>query len=179
MVAVLAFFALRPGKGWLRNKRPAATEEDGSAGKEPPTPGSSVAAEGAPRGGKHDDGGIPYHPLGTMGLPATSSGESGSTLGPDTLLPYSRVRDSHLTASDQQQRLGSAKASGTLSRQPPGGTRSGVPTAYSAGLHNAVAAAAVAPAPSWSASRSTRWEGQAGLVDKGRHPAGINCCSPG
>ena len=174
VVAVLAFFALRPGQGWLRNKRPAATEEDGSGGKEPPTPSSSAAAEGTPRGGKLYDGGISDQPQGINVLLAMASGECGSALGPNTLLPYSRVRDGNLTSSDQHQRLGSAKASGTPSRQPLGGTHSGAPTANSAGLHNAVAAAAVAPAPSWSTSRSTRWEGQAGL-----DPAGINCCSPG
>lgn len=43
VLAVLAFFALRPGRGWLRRKPEAAAAEDGQSGQLPPTPRSSEA----------------------------------------------------------------------------------------------------------------------------------------
>lgn len=91
VLAVLAFFALRPGKGWLRHKPTAAAMEDG---KEQHTDGSSETSSAAAMGGQQGNGkasavGAPHAGAATVG--PLKAAWTSSTLGPDTLLPYSRA----------------------------------------------------------------------------------------
>ena len=89
VLAALAFFALRPRKGWLRRKRPPASIEDASSSDkdtmhDTPLKGSHGASASMHHGGSSPPSTMPG---------AAASAASGSELGPGTLSPRSRVAD--------------------------------------------------------------------------------------
>lgn len=115
VLPVLAFFALRPGKGWLRRKPAvAATLEDGSDGK------LGLAINGGQSSDKSESCDRPANGGPPLGLPpqplaaASDAGGSGhldtllygnrlptgSLEGLDTLLPGSRATNSVSYATD-------------------------------------------------------------------------------
>lgn len=107
VLAVLAFFALRPGKGWLRRKPAAAAAAAAAAagggkwGKETPTPGSSTAGSDAALGGQPANGGIPSAaPPPAAAVAPLQAAWTSSSLGQDTFLPYSRAPPSSLAGPD-------------------------------------------------------------------------------
>ena len=102
VLAVLAFFALRPGKGWLRRK-PAATAAAAGGdkwGKEEPTPGSSTAASSAALGGQQANGGPSAAPPPAAAVAPLQAAWTSSSLGQDTFLPYSRGPPGSLAGPD-------------------------------------------------------------------------------
>ena len=102
VLAVLAFFALRPGKGWLRRKpaTAAAGAGDGKWGKETPTPGSSTAGSSAALGGQQVMSGPSAAPPPAAAVSPLQAAWTSSSLGQDTFLPYSRAPPSSLAGPD-------------------------------------------------------------------------------
>ena len=102
MLAALAFFALRPGKGWLRRKPPPATLEDGSDSKESP---ASAAQHSQEDGSSHPEisGALPNTVPAALGmLPAmpVAAAVAGSSTALDTLLPSSSSQQGQATSLD-------------------------------------------------------------------------------
>lgn len=111
VLAILAFFALRPGKGWMRRKPLPATLEDGSNGNAKLThedsstlgsrPSDSSMAGNLPRPASDGKAGA------LLALPAavTAGRDQGpdrqsntcSTLGPDTFMTFSNSTDGAAT----------------------------------------------------------------------------------
>ncbi|PRW39272.1 Serine threonine- kinase CTR1 [Chlorella sorokiniana] len=103
VLAVLAFFALRPHKGWLRRKHPPASVEDSDGGKGTPMPGSPLKWGSGSLGGKlGGSSGSPRIALPASGPPPDGATASDSVLGPDTLVPYSHAVEGSLPRSTAQ-----------------------------------------------------------------------------
>lgn len=109
VLVALAFFALRPGKGWLRRKPLTAPAEDGSDGKAA-TPSSSELGSRPPSGppGAGPSGQPPasvpplidiqgVDQVDTL-LPYSRGLPEGSTAGLDTLVPYTMAHTPAPTA---------------------------------------------------------------------------------
>ena len=152
IAAVLAFFALRPGKGWLRRRVTAAPSLE--AGGKYPDGGWG------PGGGHQDiDTFLPSSQPGGSGmagplassLPAAAAGFAA--VGPDTLLPRSSAGEPAPTAPGAEP-LSNVTAVGKDSQLQPGAQA--LPLSYisSAGLGGAAAKAV--PTPSQALSQSDR-----------------------
>ena len=112
VAAVLAFFALRPGKGWLRRKPQPGTLEDGSSNsKESPVPcgvddcSASVAQHSQQDGSSPPEisGALPTSVPAAPGmLPAApvAAAVAGSSTALDTLLPSSSSQGDQATSLD-------------------------------------------------------------------------------
>ena len=128
VAVVLAFFALRPGKGWLRRKGTTTPVlEDGKlAPKLSGSPKVDTFVSGSRTGGGPDadtfisgpSGGGPAMPAGTLvALPASLTAAS---LGPDTLLQYSSggLREPAPTAPEAPPLSTISHANAGLIQQP-------------------------------------------------------------
>lgn len=109
LLAVLAFFALRPGKGWLRRKPLPATLEDGSDGKASSIHDGDCAL--APGGGSSSGsqqhtalpicGGLePLPAVAVSSLALQPAAAASSDLRQDTLLTPSRSAEGSLLDLD-------------------------------------------------------------------------------
>lgn len=133
IAAVLAFFALRPGKGWLRRKAVAAPsiEAGGKPDGSLPLGSTSQEVDTFLPGSQPGSGGAPA-PLASS-LPAAAAGFV--SLGPDTLLPQWRSQGgepaptapgveplSDITAADKDSQLQPAPRAVPLSYISSGGS---------------------------------------------------------
>ena len=175
VLAVVAFFALRPGKGWLRRKPAAAAAAAAAAagggkwGKETPTPGSSTAGSSAALGGQQANGSpsAAQQPAAAAVAPLQAAWTS-SSLSQDTFLPYSRAAvGPPISQAGVEAPAGSPPRSMAAAEWAGSSTLPGLqplPASYvsSAGLASGPLASGPAVAgASWTASHSSRYTGPA------------------
>ena len=177
VLAVVAFFALRPGRGWLRRRNatavagPGTAAGDGKWGNETPTPGSSTAGSSAAPGGQPANGGHSAAQLPAAPVAPLQAAWTSSRLSQDTFLPYSRAAGapsiSQAGVAAPTEPAGAPPSSMAAAGWVGGSTLPGLqplPASYvsSAGLGSGPLASGPAVAgAAWTASHSSRYAGPA------------------